>query len=308
MTVAYLFPGQGAQVVGMGRATAERCPPARDLFRQADDLLGFSLSALCFDGPTDDLTATANQQPALFVVGMAHWTELQTADRPPPAWLAGHSLGELTALTAAGSLSFAAGLHLVRQRGLLMARSGARQAGGMAAVMPLPVEEVAGLCAQATAETGQPVVVANDNCPGQVVISGADAALARALTLAQAAGARRIVRLPISIASHSPLMADVQAELAAVIADLPVNAPRIPVLSAATAEPLAAPRRIRAALVEQLTRPVNWTATVRALLGRGVQTFVDVGPGEVLAQLVKRIERTATRLAFDPATAELSPV
>lgn len=302
MTTAYLFPGQGSQFVGMGRDLYERHPAARALYDQADAILGFALSSLCFDGPEAVLTDTVNQQPALFVTSLAAWTVIQSdSDWPAADYLAGHSLGEITALAAAESIDFADGLRLVRRRGELMQRAGELAPGGMMAVLGLDAATTEALCARAGAETGKPVQLANDNCPGQLVISGDATALAAAGELAQAAGARKVVLLPVTVAAHSALMASVSAEYATVVDAIPVNQPRIPVISNLTAEPLPSPRMIRHELRQQLVSPVRWTESMQTLRARGVDTFAEVGPGDVLTKLMRRIDRSATRRTFGPA-------
>lgn len=299
MTTAYLFPGQGSQSVGMGRELYAQYPAARAVFDQADAFLGFPLSQLCFEGSAEALADTTLQQPALYTVGMARWAVVTAGGWPRPAYLAGHSLGEITALAAAGSLSLLAGLQLVQARGQLMAAAGARQAGGMAAIIGLDAARVSALCAEASAHSGELVTLANDNSPVQQVIAGSVAALDAALALAQAAGAAKIQRLPISIASHCALMADAADGLRAVLDTLPVNNPRIPVVSSVTAEALPAPRRIRETLAGQLTAPVRWTDTMRYLIARGVDEAIEVGPGDVLTRLLKRIDPTLRRATFD---------
>jgi [acyl-carrier-protein] S-malonyltransferase len=305
MTTAYLFPGQGSQHVGMGRALYEREPAARTLFDRADHLLGFPLSQLCFHGPEEALTDTVNQQPALFVTSLANWAVMQEQGWPPAAYAAGHSLGEFSALAAAGSLTFDAGLALVRRRGELMQEAGAAEPGAMAAVLALDVAQVEEVCAQARAESGQPVQVANDNCPGQVVISGAQAPLQRAVALAQAAGARKVVTLPITIAAHSPLMASAAAAFARAVQQAPISAPSLPIIANTSARPLTAPEEIRAELIAQLTGSVRWTDSMRYLRRQGVDTFVEVGPGDVLSALMKRIDRKAVRRQFRPGRAQV---
>lgn len=298
MSAAYLFPGQGSQFVGMGRELYERKPGARALFDEADRLLKFPLSQRCFEGPEDTLTDTAVQQPAVFVTSLAAWRVILESDWPRPDYVAGHSLGQLSALTAAGSLSFEDGLHLAQQRGEAMKKAGDLAPGGMAAILGLTVAAVEAVCAEAEAHTGQVIRVANDNCPLQVVISGDREGLEAAVELALQAGARKVMRLPITIAAHSPLMASAAAEFAAAVNSVPVNSPRMPVISNLAAEPLAAPRRIRAELELQLTSAVRWTDAMRYLRQRGVTTFIEVGPGDVLTRLMRRIDESATRKTF----------
>lgn len=299
MAVGYLFPGQGSQYVGMGHEVYEGHPAARALFEKADALFGRSLSQLAFYGPEETLTQTEYQQPALFVASLANWMAIQEGPWPPADYVAGHSLGEFAALVAAGSISFADGLQLVRMRGQLMRQAGERAPGAMAAILALSLEEVQAVCAQAGEETGRLVTLANDNCPGQTVISGDEVALQRAVDLAQEAGARRIVRLPITIAAHSALMGSVAGAFADVVDSIPVRRPQVPVVGNVSAQVLDSEQAIRAEIKAQLTSPVAWTSTIRTLLARGTDTFVEVGPNDVLLGLVKRIDRGARRVAFD---------
>ena len=299
MPTAFLFPGQGSQFVGMGRDLYEREPVARALFDKADAWLGFPLSRLCFDGPEEALTDTAVQQPALFTTSLAAWAVLQARGQTGAAYLAGHSLGEISALAAAGALSFADGLALVRRRGELMKLAGERSPGGMAAVLGLDAGPVAELCARAAAESGRYVGVANDNCPGQIVISGDEVALAPALEHLTAAGARKLVRLPITIAAHTPLMAVVAEEFAAAVDAAPLSEAAIPIIANITARPIQTPDDIRAELKAQLTSPVAWTDSIRYLGEQGVDRYLEVGPGDVLLGLVKRIDRQAQRVKFE---------
>ena len=299
MSTAFLFPGQGSQFVGMGRELYEREPAARALFAEADACLGFGLSRLCFEGPEEALTDTAVQQPALFTTSLAAWAVLVERGQAGAAYLAGHSLGEFSALAAAGALRFADGLALVRRRGELMKLAGERAPGGMAAILGLDAAPVAEVCAAAAAATGRYVGVANDNCPGQVVITGDETALAEAMSRLSAAGARKVVRLPISIAAHSPLMDSVAGDFAAAVDAAPLAAAVVPVVANVTARPLSTPDDIRAELKAQLTAPVRWTDSVRALGAAGVDAYVEVGPGDVLLGLVKRIDREARRMKFE---------
>jgi [acyl-carrier-protein] S-malonyltransferase len=282
----------------MGHDFYERSPEARAVFDQADVQLGFALSSFCFDGPEEALTDTINQQPALFVTSVAAWQTMMAQGWEPPAFVAGHSLGEFSALAVAGSLSFADGLTLVRRRGELMKLAGEREPGAMAAILALETAVVHQLCAQASAETGRVVQLANDNCPGQIVISGDKEALVRAMALAQEAGARKVVQLPITIAAHSPLMASVAAEFAQAVDETPIQPPQMPVIGNVTAQPLTTTEAIRTEVKAQLTSPVAWTDSINYMAGQGVDTFVEVGAGDVLLGLVKRINRQAQRIKY----------
>ena len=240
-TIAYLFPGQGSQTVGMAQDLAASFQSARETMAEADDTLGFALSKLCFEGPEEVLTDTINAQPALLAASIAALRAIREAlpDSPSPVAMAGHSMGQYSALVAAGSLSFADGLRLVRERGRLMKAAGQHSPGGMAAVLGMTVEEVDSVCTQARRTTGGVVQVANDNCPGQVVISGDEVALEEAMARAQAAGARKVVRLAVSIAAHSPLMAPAADALRRVIDATTVKEPAVPVVGNVQALPLA---------------------------------------------------------------------
>ncbi|MBI4772382.1 MAG: ACP S-malonyltransferase [Chloroflexi bacterium] len=297
-TTAFVFPGQGSQAVGMGRELALASAAARQTFLEADELLGFKLSALCWEGPESALNDTVNTQPALLAHSVAALRALHEAlGELRPAYVAGHSLGELSALTATGALSFPDALRLVRERGRLMKAAGEAAPGGMAAILNLGTALVAELCAQASAATGKSVQVANDNCPGQVVISGDDAALEAAMALARERGARRALRLAVSIAAHSQLMAPAQQGFSAAVAATTFRAPAIPVVGNVSAAPLTSPQEIRAELAAQLTSPVRWSESVQTMLGHGVTTFVELGSKDVLTGLLKRIDRAAAGLA-----------
>lgn len=296
MSSAYLFPGQGSQHVGMGLELYQNTPEARAVFDQADEQLGFALTTLCFSGPEETLTDTVNQQPALFVTSLAMWQRMQAQGWKMPAYMAGHSLGELSALTAAGALTFADGLRLVRQRGELMKAAGEREPGAMAAILALNMPIVKAICEQASEANGRSVQVANDNCPGQVVISGDEAALTRAMALAEAANARKVVKLPITIAAHSKLMASAAEAFAQAVDATPIQVPNVPVMGNVTAQPLTTPDQIRDELKAQLTSGVAWTDSMNYLLGQGVDSFVEVGPGDTLLSFMKRIDRKASRV------------
>lgn len=287
---AYVFPGQGSQTVGMGHALAAAYPAARAAFAEADAILDFSLSDLCFAGPAETLTETINAQPAILTASIAAWRALQTArpDLPPPCCVAGHSLGEYSALVVAGALDFADAVRLTRARGELMAAAGRSRPGSMAAILKLADEQVAALCATAAAETGETVQVANYNAPGQVVISGEPAGVAAAVARAKEAGGRPRP-LAVSIAAHSALMAPAAEAFAHRVAATPFRAPAIPVIGNIHARLLLTPDEIRAELVAQLTASVQWTASVQHMAGLGATRFVEIGPGEVLTGLIKRI-------------------
>ncbi len=292
---AFVFPGQGSQIVGMGARLVETSTAARQTFEAADELLGFSLSGLCFEGPQETLTDTVNAQPALYVVGIAALRALHEAMNIPflPAFVAGHSLGELTALTAAGALSFPDGLKLVRQRGLLMREAGEKTPGGMAALLGLDVEAAEALCAAARAQTGGTLVVANDNCPGQIVIAGDEQTLTAALEGAKEAGARRAIRLPVSIAAHSPLMARAADAFREAVEGTHFDRPHITVIGNVEASPLTDAAAIREELSAQLTSPVRWTESVRCMQKAGVTTYIELGSKDVLTGLLRRIDESA---------------
>lgn len=297
-TTAFVFPGQGSQAVGMARELAEAFAGARQAFQEADDALGFALSRLCWEGPEADLNDTVNTQPALLATSIAALRAVreQLGDFTP-AYMAGHSVGEVTALVAAGAINYADGLRLIRRRGEAMKAAGAQAPGGMAAILNLDAEALHVICAEASAEAGLPVQVANDNCPGQVVISGALPALERAMELAKARGAKRALRLQVSIAAHSALMAPEVPGYAEAVAATPIRVPVVPVIGNITAGPLPDVESIRHELPAQLTSPVRWTESVKHLLGLGVSTFVELGSKDVLTGLLKRIDGAAVGLA-----------
>jgi len=306
---AFLFPGQGSQGVGMGRELASRYEVARTTFEEANEILGFDLARLMWDGPEGELNDTLNTQPALYVHSIAAHRVLsrllpdpsagspvpsalaQARRGPRPVFCAGHSLGELSALTVAGALPFDAGLRLVRRRGELMKRAGELAPGGMAAILGLDIQTLEAVCAQASSPD-EVVQVANDNCPGQVVLSGARPALERALELAKASGARRAVLLAVSIAAHSPLMASIQAEWDAAVAAVPLVEAAVPVVGNVTAKPMTRADEFRADLRAQLTCRVRWTETIQFMLAQGVMTFLELGSGNVLTGLLKRIDES----------------
>lgn len=294
MPIAYLFPGQGSQFAGMGAELARLRPIFRGTFERADAALGFPLSQLCWQGPEVELGDTLNTQPAIFTHSLAatYMAEM-SGELEAPVCMAGHSLGEFSALCAAGAVAFEDGVRLVRERGRLMKEAGAREPGAMAAVLNAESALVEAVCAEVSAERNPGVVPANDNCPGQLVISGAKDAVAEAVTRLKARGVRRVVVLNVSIASHSPLMASMAAEFGAVVERTPFTAARIPVIANTTAQPITHPDDIRAELKAQLTSPVRWTDSVRLMRAQGVTRFIELGPKDVLSNLVKRIAADA---------------
>lgn len=299
--IALVFPGQGSQFVGMGRALYDASAAARKVFDQADEILGFPLSRLCFHGPADELEDTINAQPAILTVSIAALEAMkerlaEAGHKVTPAVVAGHSLGEFSALIAAGVLDFPAGLQLVRERGRLMKEAGEESPGGMAAVIGLDADTLAAVCQDAA--NGDVITVANENCPGQTVISGEVAALLRAMEMAKERGAKRVARLGISIASHSPLMGRAAAGLQDVLARLPLGTPQMPVVANVTGTVMLSVDDVRQELAHHVERPVNWTRSVAEMVNGGVTTFVEVGPGQVLSGLIRRINRDVVTLSL----------
>ena len=294
-TTAFVFPGQGSQVVGMGRELAETYPVAKETFEEADSVLGFSLSQLMWQGPAEELNETINTQPALYVHSVAAWRTFALHDRDfRPATVAGHSLGELTALTASGALSFRDGLRLVRMRGELMKRAGELNPGGMAAILGVDIPALDKVCADASA-ADEIVQVANDNCPGQVVISGHKPALERAMAGAKAAGAKRALALAVSIAAHSPLMASIQEDWNAAVDACAMETPQIPLVGNVHAKPMLTADELRADIKAQMQSRVRWTESVQLMQMNGIQTYVETGSGEVLLGMIKRIDPASVR-------------
>jgi [acyl-carrier-protein] S-malonyltransferase len=299
--VALVFPGQGSQFVGMGSALYDASAAARRVFDHADEVLGFRLSRLAFHGPADELDDTVNAQPAILTHSAAALEAIKERANAAgtvltPVVVAGHSLGEFTALVAAGVLDFPTALGLVRERGRLMKEAGEAHPGGMAAVIGLSDEELERIVAEA--EDAGVIGVANANCPGQTVISGEIGALLRAMELAKQRGAKRVARLGISIASHSPLMARASSQLGDLLTRLPLRPPQVPIVANVTGRAITTVDEVRQELAHHVERPVNWTRSVREMVNAGAGTFVEVGPGQVLSGLIKRTNRDAVTLGL----------
>lgn len=306
--VAYVFPGQGSQFVGMGKSLIEQSPAAREVFAVADDTLDFPLTKLCLEGPDSDLRDTVNAQPAILTMSMACLATLREqlgphADTVQPRFVAGHSLGEYSALVAAGVLDLSSALKLVRERGRLMKETGDRTPGGMAAVIGLEARVLEELCRKAR-DLGI-VCPANYNTPSQTVISGELAALSAAIELAVASGAQRVTRLAVSIAAHSPVMQRASEQFNEVVNRLHLHDAVIPVVSDISARIMTSADDIRTELTRQLYSSVCWTETVRQMVGAGVITYVEIGPGDVLSSLIRRIDRRTRTISInDVATAQ----
>jgi len=295
----FVFPGQGAQFVGMGKDLYEQFPSARELYDRADDILGFPLSRICFEGPEDELQQTRNTQPAIAVTSLALLkvaTEVSPGLLQRPRFVAGHSLGEYSALVAAGALPFDDAVRLLRTRGELMQSAGEQNPGTMAAILGLDVADCEAVCREAGAE------ICNVNAPGQVVIGGRRSTVVQAMEYANARGAVKVIPLSVSGAFHSSLMRPASDGMIQPVATANIGAPAMPVIANCTATPIDDANAIRHELVDQVCRPVQWSRTIEYLGDQGVTTFIEFGPGRVLTAIIKRMLRKATCINVNDAT------
>jgi [acyl-carrier-protein] S-malonyltransferase len=298
LRMAFVFPGQGSQNPGMGKELAENFPVARQVFEEADDALGFAISRLCFDGPAEDLQLTENTQPAILTVSVAAFRAMQEAGVAAPAFVAGHSLGEYSALVAGGSLSLSDAVRTVRARGRYMQEAVPVGTGAMAAVVGAELSEIGRICVEAS--QNQVCSIANLNSPSQAVIAGNTEAVDRAVELLSGV-AKRVIKLKVSAPFHCALMRPAQDRLAADLEELNFSEPAIPVVTNVDARATTAPDELRDALVRQVSAPVRWVESMQLLIEQGVDTFVEAGPGKVLSGLMRQISRDVKTLNVEDA-------
>lgn len=287
--MAYVFPGQGSQWVGMAKELYLSSPQARVIFEEADSVLGFRLSQLCFEGPDEILRQTVNAQPAILTTSIAYFKADQQL-QDIPAFVAGHSLGEYTALVAAQVLDFASAVYLARERGRLMQEAGEKAPGSMAAIIGLDESSVDEICQQSGTQ------IANINSPAQIAISGSLEALAKAVKLADEKGAKRVVPLQVSGAFHTPMMQPAVEGMSRVISEINFRDPVVPIVANTTAQPIIKAEAIKAELLDQLCHSVQWQSSVEYMIGMGISTFIEIGPGKVLTGLIKRINKEVQTL------------
>ena len=300
MTIAFIFPGQGSQAAGMGRELAEKYAAAREIFEEADDALGFALSRLCFDGPAEDLQLTENTQPAILATSVAALRAVEGEGLPRPAFVAGHSLGEYSALVAAGALSLADAVRTVRKRGRYMQEAVPVGVGAMAAVLGADLETIESVCAEAR-QGSEVCGAANINSPGQIVIAGSAAAVERAIPLLKERGAKRAILLKVSAPFHCALMLPAQERLAADLEQIEFKDLNVPLVTNVDARVIKTGAEARDSLVRQVSSPVRWRETVELLAREGVETFMEVGAGKVLGGLVRQTAPQARTLNVENA-------
>ena len=295
--IAYIFPGQGSQGVGMGKDLFDNFPKAREVFEEADDALDFKLSEMCFSGTAEDLALTANTQPAILTVSVAAFRAMEAENYPLPDFVAGHSLGEYSALVAAKALSFSDAVKTVRKRGMYMQEAVPVGVGAMAAILGLPVETVENACVEAA--QGQVCSPANINSPAQIVIAGNSEAIDRAIEILKERGAKRAIKLNVSAPFHCALMKPAQEKLASDLQEINFEDLKFPVIENVSAEANTKSERAREALTMQVSAPVRWADSIENLIAEGVETFVEVGAGKILAGLVRQINRDVRCLSVE---------